>query len=116
MHRATKESGLTESADGSIARRAQRAGALGHGLEPPRRPLTNTAFSWKFAEPLAALLFSHLAYTKDVPGGQPNMSHPVDVMPPFEAHTPSLGSKRPQKREGTSLCVRDVPHEGKGRV
>jgi hypothetical protein len=49
VHRATKESGLTESADGSIARRAQRAGALVHGLEPPRRPLTNTAFSWKFA-------------------------------------------------------------------
>jgi hypothetical protein len=38
MHRVTKESWLTRSADRSIARRAQRAVALGHDTkEPPRR-------------------------------------------------------------------------------
>ena len=38
------ESWLTTSADRSIARRAE-ADALGHDRRPPRRPLTNSAFS-----------------------------------------------------------------------
>jgi hypothetical protein len=36
--RVTKESGLTESADRSIAREGHTAVALGHGIGPPRRP------------------------------------------------------------------------------
>ena len=48
MHRATEQSGLAESADGSIARRAQKAGGLDRD-EAATSALTNSAFSWKFA-------------------------------------------------------------------
>ena len=48
MHRATAESGLTESADGSIARRAEKP--LRSATTGGRHVgLTNSAFSWKFA-------------------------------------------------------------------
>jgi hypothetical protein len=69
VHRAIEESGLTESANGSIARRAERAEALGRGLEPPRRPLTNSAFSWKFA------CRSGYSARKDVPSGVYTLRH-----------------------------------------
>jgi hypothetical protein len=46
MHRATEESGLTDSADGSIARRAEAVGL--DRDEAATSALTNSAFSWKF--------------------------------------------------------------------
>jgi hypothetical protein len=46
MHRATKESGLTTSADGSIARRTWSCCARPRGKR--HVGLTNSAFSWKF--------------------------------------------------------------------
>jgi hypothetical protein len=60
MHRVTNESGLTDSADGSIAK---DAGPLRSTMKKSATSaLTNSAFSWKFAckvllEP--ATVFSH---------------------------------------------------------
>jgi predicted secreted Zn-dependent protease len=50
VHRATKkrECELTDSADGSIARRAHSPVAIGHGSR--HVGLTECAFSWKFTE------------------------------------------------------------------
>ena len=47
MHRATEESVLTDSADGSIARRAEAVGL--DREEAATSALTKCAFSWKFA-------------------------------------------------------------------
>jgi hypothetical protein len=47
MHRVTEESGLPESADGSIARRAFEAVGLDRDVAATSA-LTKCAFSWKF--------------------------------------------------------------------
>jgi hypothetical protein len=49
MHRVTKESGLTDSANGSMAKDTERLRSTTKGAATSA--LTKCAFSWKFAYP-----------------------------------------------------------------
>ena len=69
MHRATEESGLIDSADGSIARRAEAVGL--DRDEAATSALTKCAFSWKFVCRMLHNFVSNAYEVADSPGPNP---------------------------------------------